>query len=164
MKNTKRALRSAKARNTALRKSRSQALQTRFAESTPTPAMTLLQRLFEKNQLWAQHETLNDPLNLSLIVIMQNTEDASRLRVSLNIVKFAVEASKISDTGTELSMHADLLKDLVLEIFFEFGPLNKKYVREQIGGLQGTSFQSLGANIRLLAETHGDWRSKDDNG
>ncbi|HYX32649.1 MAG TPA: hypothetical protein VE954_06015 [Oligoflexus sp.] len=164
MKNTRRALRSAKARNTALRKSRSQALHARFAGSTPTPAMKLMERLFEENQLWGQHETLNDPLNLPLIVIMRSTEDAARLRVSLNIVKIAVEASKISDTRTELSIHADLLKDLVLEIFFEFGPLDKKYVREQIGALQGTSFQSLGANIKFLAETHGNWRSKDDHG
>ncbi|MDQ3234276.1 MAG: hypothetical protein M3Q07_20910, partial [Pseudobdellovibrionaceae bacterium] len=80
MKNTKRALRSAKARNTALRKSRSQALHACFAGSAPTPVMKLLQRLFEENQLWGQHETLNDPLNLPLIVIMQNTGDATRLR------------------------------------------------------------------------------------
>ncbi len=33
-----------------------------------------------------------------------------------------------------------------------------------VGLLPNTSFQSLGANIRLLAETHGDWRSKDDYG
>ncbi len=153
MKNTKRALRSAKARNTALRKSRSQALSARFAGSAPTPAMKVLERLFEENQLWGQHETLNDPLNLPLIVIILNTEDASKLRVSLNIVKFAVEASKISDTETELSIHADHLKDLVLEIFFEFGPLNKKYVHEQIGGLQGTSCWDAGPMRRVVAKS-----------
>ncbi|HYX31879.1 MAG TPA: hypothetical protein VE954_02105 [Oligoflexus sp.] len=163
MRNTRRALRSAKTRNMALRKSRSQALKARFAGSTPKPVMTLLERLFEENQIWGTGGTLSDdPLKLPLIVIAQNTQDASKLRVSLNIVKMAVEASKISDTWAELSIHADLLKDLVLEAFFEFGPIDKKYVREKIGALQGTSFQSSGVKIRHLAETYGNWRCKDD--